>query len=64
MDSLIDLISQSGLSMVSYGAAYGLFTENKNNKFTKYSMLSGFSLTAVGFSLLATKSACRFLKAG
>ena len=64
MDSFTDLLAQTGVSVASYGLSYAYYKNDHTNKFTRYSLVSGFSLTAVGFTLLATKSACRFLKAG
>ena len=65
MDSFIDLIFGSGLALFSTGYGYWVSKEKEpSNKFIRYSIITGISLTAVGSSLVSIKAGRRFMKAG
>lgn len=66
MDSFINLVMHSGLSVASYGMSYGLYKNDMSfkNKFSRCSLISGFALMAMGASAASVKYAGRFLKAG
>ena len=65
MDSFTDLVLGTGSTLFSAGFGYGFYKDDKgSNKFSRYSVLTGLSLVAIGSSIFSVRAGCRFLKAG
>ena len=66
MDNFTDLVLGTGSTLFSTGFCYGVYKEDNKlrNKFSRYSILTGLSLVAIGSSVFSVRAGCRFLKAG